>query len=1389
MRSHKQRILKRMAILGTLLAVVLAIGLVLVVANTLQKQRMMSEARITGLAAYDAGEYDVAVEKLGYVHSRENVYPEIAYKLADASRHVPRPNREHLKSAVLLARQASTLAPDDPKPIELELELDELLNQQTERLAAADQLLRLEPDSELALTAKAKALSALGQSDEALEVARQLAEHMPDNAEAHRLVIALLASENEAVGKSQIREYIEKLGKEHPEDPDFTILRIHAAALIGDVEHARSIADTLKDLAFDATNLTGAVRALDLLGMRGDADDLLDRYAQDPEMADATAMLAVRRLFMRGRQDEAKRVAERALASKGTPDPELIPWALASGASPSQAVIEAALSSADGDKDYFQAVLEGFEAFKGDDPAAAREAFRRAMSVRRNDPLAGALLADAHDRLGAWNDAARERKMVLRGAPEFTTVRLAYVESLLDRQKPLEADDAVRQGLNLDPSNGALLLAHVLAVADMASAGIAQPEEIRGAIRAARALEGDTTAVTPATIPLARLLVASESNVEAQDTIDRLLEADPDTLDVRQLLALGSLMKLYHFGGEEAIESIIDRSPKTDAYVLLERATDLADAGDAEAGLLLIDARMDSAKSGPEADLIRLEMARAAYLDRIADPKAMEALKSLADRYPEDPSIQVLVLESRAAWSDRDLISRAVAELRKATGDDSTAWRIHEARRRLTFDPTEQSAASVVTLLDPIVSSSMADPMANLVLADAMTILGDPKSAAQHLERAIDSGMNSPGLTLRLIAIRQAQGDIDAARRRAISLAGIEPVSAQTRRERVAALERLGLFEQARLDADILSRSNDPRDLLVSARIAGRLGDTATASDRLNRLLQSDSIPDSVLRPALEALVDAERTRDAYALLERLRTDSPSTAFTLAEAELMQRTGRTTDAVQLLKDRYAKNPNAILAAARVRLLARLGRSEEAGQLCDAALANSPENSELLLLHDAISLIDTPSGANLASGQSDTARRVIDAIRQDAVQNNNPDELIAKLRAVTNDSPAYYPAWSVLTTQLQNAGRLEEAAETAQTAMRLLPGDPRPARLAVDALLLQGEPRLALAAATEWSRRARPESYEADTTIAALQARLGNNLNAVRTLEPWADRIRSDPDATPILVRLLATLRIVKGREDQAWELLRLRVEHEPKWKSHAIEVARDLLTRGGSADQASAWLDRVGSAWSLDSEDTLRVAQARLDVAFRTGSESDALAVIEALDRLEAMPERSSSLDLGAGLLRIAAERLLGRELAAARHAAELAKQYPKNPIVLGMKSLTIVESGGDARAALESATRAVALAESGSGDRYALTNALDALGQANLAAGQPGEAEKAFRRILGLQLSSPIARLGLAEALLASGKPDEAKRIANDPTLANDIERLPELRGRFERLRSRLHP
>ena len=121
------------------------------------------------------------------------------------------------------------------------------------------------------------------------------------------------------------------------------------------------------------------------------------------------------------------------------------------------------------------------------------------------------------------------------------------------------------------------------------------------------------------------------------------------------------------------------------------------------------------------------------------------------------------------------------------------------------------------------------------------------------------------------------------------------------------------------------------------------------------------------------------------------------------------------------------------------------------------------------------------------------------------------------------------------------------------------------------------------------------------------------------------------------------------------------------------------------------------------------------------------------------------------------------------------------------MLALTTVESGGDAQQALTSATRAVQMAEQNTRDRSELTTALDALGQAQLAAGKLSDAESSFRRLLGLQSDSAMARLGLAEVFMAQDLPDEARRMVQSSGVEEAQKRSPWIQTRIDRITQRL--
>ncbi|MEO0632340.1 MAG: hypothetical protein AAFY46_16675, partial [Planctomycetota bacterium] len=308
-------------------------------------------------------------------------------------------------------------------------------------------------------------------------------------------------------------------------------------------------------------------------------------------------------------------------------------------------------------------------------------------------------------------------------------------------------------------------------------------------------------------------------------------------------------------------------------------------------------------------------------------------------------------------------------------------------------------------------------------------------------------------------------------------------------------------------------------------------------------------------------------------------------------------------AVARLADAYRLSGQATDAARAAQTLASIGKTDEALRLIEQALQTAADDPTLQTLRSAIEL---DNAAISAIGENiDAATRTVAALKR---QIDNPDDtarFIEDLRWVTTVAPTYYPAWALLTNALRQLGRLDEAAETAASAMRLMPTDPRPARLAVGVMVGLEPATRALGAAREWQARSQPDTYEADTTAAALLVRLGRIDEAASLLNRWADRIERDASVPPVLFRLYAASLITSGRADTAAELFERRRESDARWLGHQVETTRDLIQFHDAPELARAWLERTEAMNQADPQVALRIAQAAVDLADRTGDAGD----------------------------------------------------------------------------------------------------------------------------------------------------------------------------------------
>lgn len=1369
-KVSKRRTVRRLVIvLGSLLALA-ALAATLQAVNALQRSRLVRESRSEGLAAFAAGDYALAVDRLGFSHARTPGDTEVTLALAESLLGRDGATQQDVQRAGDLARQAGALDPGSIDPLRLELRIRAQLRQHTERLEVAERILRAAAGDPGASRAKVESLAALGRRDEALAAAERFAGESPDDAEAHRLVLIMLAGLDPAVAAKRMDEYADGLIETRASDPRFVLLAAQAYTQIGQNDAAREAALTLAAGAsaaeLDAASLGATVQLLDILGMQREASELLDRLGSSRRADGSVAVIMVKRLFKQARIDDAAEAARAALASSATPSAELVVWARLLG-------IEASLESAQGVEDYHRAVVRGIEALVANTPADAALSLESALISRPADALTMHALAEAQDRLGAWIEANRLREFVLQSSPDFTTVRLALIESLLDRGEARRAVHAARAGLRIDPNSGGLLLAFASAVADL---GDADEAEVRVAVDIASSLDGPNTSearATPATAPLARLLIAQGRLSAAETAIARIVAAPAGTVEGRQLLSLGSAAEGAGLDAS-GVYALIDEGPAIDATVLLDRALRLSGTerqGDAEA---LFDRAAERAAGDP-ARLHRVMLARAAFLDRVGHAGALAELSRLAESAPEDILAQTLVLESSAAWGDEQLVTATIARMRRIVGEGGSVWRAHEARRLLVFGGSQADAAGAVSLLEPMLRGQSVDPTAAAILADAYRVLGDSAAAVAQLERAVDAGLGSPEILLRVVWLHQSRGDIESARRRARSLAGIEPVSAMVRRQRAATLIDLGLSDEAVRDATALAGLDTARDQAVAASIAARTGNRDLLESSLSRIESAATLPTDVLTAAGVLMVESDMVARAFGLVASNRPATDTAEFAAAEAAVLLSAGQREKAKSRLRDAMLLGEDPGHTAQLVRLLASEGKSEEAGRL---AAEHAARSAELGVLARALEL-----GAPELTAGSDprAADRTIAAVRTNTLEGGSDEALLGELRAVTGEYPSYFPAWAIVTERLLTQGRIEEAAETALTAARLNPSDPRPARLATEILVGLDPPTRALAAATDWQRRSRPDTYEADTATAAILTRMGRHADAATILTRWSDRITRDGQAPPVLVRLLAASMAVSDRPDEARELFLRRAQRDARWTEHEIELGRDLIRYFAAPDLARQWLDATGDDRTGSAANALRMGQARLELSRLTGSLADGEAALAAGQRAAALADASASL--GADLIRLQALVHLGRAHEALTLAQRVASEHGNDPLALSAAADAMLLSREASAEALGLAERAAGLVERTPEASGLTAWTVDVLGRAQLAAGRAEDAEQTLRRAIALDRSAPLPRLGLAVALLDQSQRDEARRVLNDPGLREALGRHGVLKARHAEL------
>ncbi|MGP1310908.1 MAG: tetratricopeptide repeat protein, partial [Phycisphaerales bacterium] len=859
-----------------------------------------------------------------------------------------------------------------------------------------------------------------------------------------------------------------------------------------------------------------------------------------PSLGDDARIVAIDRAWKDGRARDALEFVQDALEGRPLDDvsADLLGWGAFIASSSEDARDEGLaarlteeLDGRRGDTaEAWSAIIEAAALMRSGDTALARERLTFALGLGRQD-LAEFMLGQADLRVGDRRGAIARWRSAIERDPRWVAARMALAQALLDDGEIREAHAAALEALRLAPDR--VLVAQLFArtSAALADADIPDAESTRVAIGALeRIVDDERIEPGPSLALLARLKAADGDLQGAQEIIDRILRDRPE-MSANDALALAGAIERRRLRGGEALLSGAE-GIANDPAVLLARALKAADDGRVDEGKSML---RDAAASAPAQFKEPFERANAQFLDATGDPGALAAMRALSEKYPESAAAQADVLRSRSAWSDPELVRKAVANFRGVIGEQSPAWRVFEARRLLTFrpaetaksggDPTTANAAEVVLMLANVVRNDPGDAQAAALLAEAHLLLSQRDQAINALSAAVVANPGEPTLYPRLISLLQEKGDTAAAEQRLMEFLRIREVSTQLRRARVDLLLAQGMSTQALPELEQLAQSGDPDDLVRLAAQYGRLGRVAEAT-RIYEDLERIPNPtvNSVFGVAEYRLALGEVDR-ALAALDRLPDDVPEARKMTMRADLLERADRVEEATTLYERAAEEMKTGEAWLALSRHYVRRGMSDQAKAAIDKAYAASPNDPAVRSLAKGLALAtgeEPPAGledvdADLGSNAEMRVLAAIQAFQQDP---RRVDEYVRALRQIVSDFPRYFPARRLLVMAHAERGDWDAAIVDARDAARVLPIDAQPAQLLTEVYAARAEfenqrglpeaqrqfTERALAAARDWRSRALGDPFDADVAIADLHDRLNNPREALRVLEPHSARL-------------------------------------------------------------------------------------------------------------------------------------------------------------------------------------------------------------------------------------------------------------------------------------------
>lgn len=1382
---------KRRIVLLAVVGVALSAGVVVFrVVHNAQQTRLRSDARTKGLAAYEKGDFDGALQDLAYVIQQEKDDPVVLLAFADARARTPMAGAKHMlealgyyKAGVDLLRDPTVELPENfNREARMQsswsrmLDMYATLGMKFEVRQTAEKVLAHNPNDVDALMSMAQVLYADRAFADALRITARLVELQPQELRWRELHLGIMLQANRPY--DELLNQCETWAKASTSDGRYHVLKSAVLAEAGRFERAREEIRAAATLGSDTLDvLNKMVSMLDALGLHDLAGKVIQTAGERYPDAQWVQLAIVRRLWQSNQTDAALAKITEVESRYKQLEPELTKLKavclMATGNTPQAIATLEPMAHTEGtfDRDaednrsWARAVMARINANEDDFEGMISEA-EHALVLQPRDPVLHSILGQTYAQMGEDALSAQHFERAYRLDPSWLAAGVTYIESLLRIGRVGEAYQVSVQMLHRQPTN--IIAPYVLcAQAYIELMRTGQFEQIASTTGATPDLVAILEGIheqSPADPTVAALLAESYVITGRIDLAKRFIEA---TLTAQKpapltLLALSEVSSRYDLGSTEALIARAATIDNSSLSVVLAQADMLASAGKPIDGLAAVD-RFIASMPEDQKTSVETQRGRIGYMLRTQHPSAMQSLREFVAQHKESAGALTFALAQSEAWKDRELIRSSIDQLSKEVGRQSQQVRLAEANYLLRYKSDAEADLARAMMLIKGVLEETPDSLAALTLLANASMLGERPSletAISHLQRAVERYPGATSLYPVFISLLQRQGDFAKAERYLDRFARLTAQQPRWRQEEVRLLQAQGKFELALVKAtSLINDQSGEADRLALANMYQRSGRTDAAKEVFENLLAEPNPSSVTIEQAAQFYAITGQFERAQKLLENYQAPKgvPWRRELLLGQFLTQYGDPAAAESHLAAAAQAAPDNADVQYeyARYCLSMEKFQTSHATAMRGLRIDANHQGLRIILALAAVHLDTAARDQTLAfwteiGGGGDALNDLLVLLQKIRYREGHLEPTARDLdeaRALVAKHGVFLPAWTFCISLLADAGMHNDAIDMARRAVGRFPSDAQTARWASNMLMAAGRWEEAVPEVQEWRRRTLDDPIDADVAMTVIMLEMSRAQDAMRQLQPHAQRIIDQRDRRPQRVGPWLRALIANDQFSQAFEIAKSITKESPRWRNLWTNLTREMKVK--QAYEALAWVEPIVQ---LPSE-YLDLATAWNDLAQRSGelsyfARADAMAVRAA--------ELDSSLTTEVLLARGMVAQGQGDAVVAERYYRQVIERDPGHVTTLNNLAYLLVSNGHRYDQALPYIEHAVQLAP-----RH--PDLLDTLGQVLAGLGKLKPAQDAFTSARALRPYDTHIGLNLAEVLLRLGQSRDASLVLQD--------------------------